>query len=349
MSLPRVRAVVYSTCRFSALPFKVPSNWLKLTAASSRRRLLVLYVQCAPPGKRRRCGKHLEGGTGRLRAGEDAARVAAPRYSICLLYWYESTNTDAEGAAPTTGLASAPPHIAPLVVRATHDKDSTNGFFVARFERLERRALPNLNLKSSLRVGAEKGKGVKRASEERRKDPEEVATADHPHKRARKQASSSAPNEQAGSGSASSNGVDKAQQAQHLAKPDCALKSASADEGREGGGGGGSGGGSGSDGGKEKARGAKKEKNSNLLAFASSEPSTHAESSERSSSSSSSSSRQQGRGGGKGEGKRAYLEYRPVGPGTRPWALHKAHVKAQNELAQMEVAQRMVEEASSGH
>ena len=273
--------------------------------------------------------------------------MAAPRYSICLLYWYKSTNTDAGGAAPTAGLASAPPHIAPLVVRATHDKDSTNGFFVARFERLERRALPNLNLKSSLRVGAEKGKGVKRASEERRKDPEEVATADHPHKRARKQASSSAPNEQAGSGSASSNGVDKAQQAQHLAKPDCALKSASAVGGSEGGGGGGSGGGSGSDGGKEKARGAKKEKNSNLSAFASDEPSTHAESSERSSTTTSS-SRQQGRGEGKGEGKRAYLEYRPVGPGTRPWALHKAHVKAQKELAQKEVAQRMAEEETSG-
>jgi hypothetical protein len=42
------------------------------------------------------------------------------------------------------------------------------------------------------------------------------------------------------------------------------------------------------------------------------------------------------------------LEYRPVGPGTRPWALHKAHVKAQKELAQKEVAQRMAEEEASG-
>jgi hypothetical protein len=267
-----------------------------------------------------------------------------------LLYWYKSTNTDAESAAPTTGLASAPPHIAPLVVRATHDKDSTNGFFVARFERLEHRALPNLNLKSTLRVGAEKGKGVKRASEERSKDPEEVAAADHPHKRARKQASSSAPNEQGEGGSASSDGVYKAQQAQHLAKPDCALKSASAVGGSEGGGGGSSGGGGGSDGGKEKARGANKKKNSSLSAPASSEPSTHAESGERSSTSSTQQHKlpQQSRGEGKAEGKRAYLEYRPVGPGTRPWALHNAHVKAQKELAQKEVAQRMADEEASG-
>jgi hypothetical protein len=36
---------------------------------------------------------------------------------------------------PHRGLPDAPPNIGPLVVRATHVKDSTNGFFVARFER----------------------------------------------------------------------------------------------------------------------------------------------------------------------------------------------------------------------
>ena len=39
---------------------------------------------------------------------------------------------------PHRGIAAAGDEIAPLVVRATHDKDSTNGFFVARFERMQR-------------------------------------------------------------------------------------------------------------------------------------------------------------------------------------------------------------------
>jgi hypothetical protein len=40
-----------------------------------------------------------------LAEGEaSSATVAASRYSAYLLYWYKSTNTDAEGAAGGSGL-----------------------------------------------------------------------------------------------------------------------------------------------------------------------------------------------------------------------------------------------------